>query len=330
MRPGELHAEMALISAMAGSVEQRAQALLGCLHGVLPYSAAWVAVRDPETRMHHRVGSHGDTDPLVRYFALSEADAELEELGLNRLRPPLPASALPVPLAETRAWGEFLLPAGLTDGVATGLFSDDGRHLGFLSVLTHDPTYRIASYCGLLAGLRPLFARALDRLPSFTAAADMTADVVAGTVITRSGRRVPLPSLPSHPLLDERSAASAVALRCLSAPGTSATFVSPWKGTYVRISVLDCRDAGADHLSALVLVHPAPDAQRLGESNLKLLGALVEGWDDDRIRARSGIHDMSRRRSRLAVDLGFEDPGALVRHAAHEGLHLPPALWQER
>jgi hypothetical protein len=246
----ELHAEMARVAAMAGSVEKRADELLGCLRKVLPYSAGWIAVRDPETRMHRRVGSDGDTDSLVRYFELPEADEELEGLGLNRFQPPVPASALPVPLAETRAWGEFLLPAGLNDGVAMGLFSGDGRHLGFLTLLTHDPAHRTASYCGLLAGLRPIFAHALDRLPSFVAATELTGDAVAGVVITRAGRTVPIPTLPSHPLLDERSPALAVARRCLDAAGTTASFVSSWAGSFVRISVLDCRDESADHLSA--------------------------------------------------------------------------------
>src|SRR5215213_6428878 len=117
-----LRAEMAEIAAAAGSVERRADALLGSLRGLIPYAAAWIAVRDPETRIHRRVGSDGDTDALARYFALPEADDELEALGLNRFQPPVPASALPVPLAQTRAWAEYLLPAGFNDGVAMAIF----------------------------------------------------------------------------------------------------------------------------------------------------------------------------------------------------------------
>ncbi len=111
-----LRAEMAEVAAAAGGVEQRATALLACLRGTIPYGAAWIAVRDPETRLHRRVGSDGDVDSLDRYFALPEADDEVEALGLNRFQPPVPASALPVPLAETLAWGEYLLPAGFNDG----------------------------------------------------------------------------------------------------------------------------------------------------------------------------------------------------------------------
>jgi hypothetical protein len=308
-------AEMELIAAQAGSVEQR------------PYTAAWIGVRDPETRLHRRVGSDGDTASLVRYFALPDADDEVEQLGLNRHRPPMPASAIPVPLAETIAWGEYLLPAGFRDGVAMGLFSADGRHLGFLSLLTADPEHRIASYVGLLDSLRPIVADALDRLPSFAEAARLTDDAIGGTVITRAGRGISVPGLPIHPLLAEGSATFAVARRHARAPGTLSSFLSPWAGTFLRVSVLDCRDETADHLCALALVRPAVDASDLGMRDVKLLGALVEGWDEDRIRAGLGLSDPARSAEQLARRLALPSTEALVQHAGREGLHLPPLLW---
>jgi len=319
---------MAQIAAAAGSVEQRADALLGCLRGVVPYAAAWIAVRDPETRTHRRVASVGDVDSLARYFALPEADEEVEELGLNRCQPPVPASALPVPLAETRAWGEYLLPAGFSDGVAMALFTDDGRHLGFLSLLTGDSSRRTASYGGLLADLRPIIARALDRLPSFAAAAQLTGDAVGGIAITRAGRGVRIPGLPTHPLLVEGSAALAVARGYAGAPGTVSTFLSRWAGRFLRVSVLDCRDETADHLCSLVLIRPAGDASDLGLSEVRLLGAMVEGWDDERIRAGLGLSDPCGFALGLARRLGLPSMGALVQHAAREGLYLPPVLWR--
>jgi hypothetical protein len=40
---------------------------------------------------------------LARYFESPEADDEIEQLRLNRLQPPVVASDLPVPMAETKA-----------------------------------------------------------------------------------------------------------------------------------------------------------------------------------------------------------------------------------
>jgi hypothetical protein len=82
-----LWSEMAEIAVSAGDVQQRAQALLAPLRRVVPYAAAWIAVRDPETRQHRPVAQEGDTAPLATYFALPEADHEVELLGLNRFGP---------------------------------------------------------------------------------------------------------------------------------------------------------------------------------------------------------------------------------------------------
>ena len=105
-------------------------------------------------------------------------------------------------------------------------------------------------------------------------------------------------------------------------------FLSPWAGGLVRVSVLDCRDATADHPCALVLVRPAADASRLAPSDVRLLGALVDGWGHDRIRTVRGVSDPAGRARRLAHDLALPSPEALVQHAAREGLFLPPLLWR--
>jgi hypothetical protein len=251
----------------------------------------------------------------------------VEALGLNRFQPPVPASELGVPLVETRAWGEYLLPAGFVDGVAMALFTEDGRHLGFLSLLSGDAPDRTASYAGVLADLRPIVVEAVDRLPSFARAAQMMDGAVAGVVLTRAGRAVPVPGLPAHPLLVEGSATLAVARRYAAAPGAASTFLSPWAGELLRVSVLDCRGGVADHLSTLVLVRTAGDAVPLDLSDARLLGALAEGWDDERVRAGTGLTDPSGHVRRLARRLGLPSTDALVQHAARRGWHVPPALW---
>lgn len=92
--------------------------------------------------------------------------------------------------------------------------------------------------------------------------------------------------------------------------------------------MLDCRDETADHLCSLVLIRPAGDAALLGLSDVRLLGALVEGWDDERIRKELGLTDPSGYAQELARHLALPSVGALVQYAAREGLCLPPMLWR--
>jgi hypothetical protein len=92
--------------------------------------------------------------------------------------------------------------------------------------------------------------------------------------------------------------------------------------------VLDCRDETADHVSSLVLIRPAGDVSHLGQPDLRLLGALVEGWDETRLRAALGLSDPSGYAQELTRRLALPSTGALVQHAAREGLYLPPMLWR--
>jgi hypothetical protein len=93
------------------------------------------------------------------------------------------------------------------------------------------------------------------------------------------------------------------------------------------VSVIDCRDEKMDHLDAVVMVRPADEAAHLGVRDTQLLGALVEGWDDERIRSVLGLADPTHHAEQLAGRLGLQSIVALVQHAAREGLSLPPALW---
>jgi hypothetical protein len=273
------------------------------------------------------VGQQGDTSPLARYFALPDADDDLERLGLNRFQPPVRASDLPGPLAETRAWGDHLLPAGFCDGFTVGLFSRDGRHLGFICLLTDDPAERTTAYCGLVARLRPFLARVLDRLPSMAAVADLAGDALGGAVLTRAGRCLPVPGLTGHPLLTAESAVVAVAREQVGSAGAHSSFLSPSPDGLLRITALDCQDGQADHLSTIVLVRHADDLEGLTMRDLQFLGALLAGWEAERVGARCGIEDVGAHADALAQRLGLSSRDQLLLHAAREGRYLPPALW---
>src|SRR4051812_49458009 len=87
-------------------------AALGARGRVLPFAAAWLAVRAPEARRHTPLATTGAGEPLRSYFQTPVADAEVEALGLNRHRRPMLAREIPVPLAELHAWAEHLLEEG--------------------------------------------------------------------------------------------------------------------------------------------------------------------------------------------------------------------------
>ena len=301
--------------------------MLEPLGRALPCAAAWLAVRDPETGRHRPVGRYGDTEALARYFTLPDADEELQQFGMNRRRPAVRASDVPVPLPETLAWGEYLLPAGYRNGIAVGVFAEDGRHLGFITLLSDDPASLTVEHRDLLGRLRPLVARALDRLPSLAEFGRLTGDALGGAVVTGGGRCLPVPGLPRHPLLVPGSPVLTVARAHAGTRGARSTFLCPTTGGLVGITVLDCRDESTDHLSALVLVRPAEDTWGLRPMELWILGAQLEGWDDERISACCGVPWDAARAEGLAHRMGFGTVHALLLGVARAGRYVPPALW---
>lgn len=60
---------------------------------------------------------------------------------------------------------------------------------------------------------------------------------------------------------------------------------------------------------------------------LRILGAQLEGWDDERINACCGVPWDAARAERQAHRAGFGTVPALLLGVARAGLYVPPALW---
>jgi hypothetical protein len=322
-----LRSQLTEIAHSAGGMDQRALQLLEPLRRAVPSAATWIAVRDPETGRHTPVAFDREAEPLKRYFSLPEADEELRQFGMNRWRPAIRASDVPVPLPETLAWGDYLLPAGFRNGVAVGLFSADGRHLGFISLLSDDSVSLTPEAVRVLDDVRHLIARSLDRLPSLTTVAELAGDALGAVVLTRSGRCRPLPGMPQHLVLAPSSPVLAEAGELVGAAGSHASFLAPSHGGLLRITVLDCRDEASDHLIALVLARPSGDLAGLDPTDLCLLGGVLEGCSDDEITARWNVPRVVARLEHLAERLAQPSVDALLLHVAREGLHIPSRLW---
>ena len=324
-------AEVAGIAAAPDAIEERARALVDVLQRVIPAEAFWLALRDPEGGTHAPLATVGAAAPLRTYFQTEVAEAEVELLGLNRRRPPMLVRDLPVQPGELRAWADHLWPAGFRGGLAAGLFTADGRHLGFLSLLTDDPERPADADRDLIGVLTPLMAHAVDRMRTAAAAASIVEDAVAGAVLTHGGEALALPGLPPHRLLVTGSPVVRVAVARLRAGCSHATFLCPDATSpagLVRVTVLGCARPHLDDLLAAVTVSPPRHLRGLVRRQLKLLGLLIEGWSDLRIAAalNTTANDIADRFGPILAALNAPDRTTAAVRADREGLYLPNML----
>jgi hypothetical protein len=328
-----LQEELADVGMMAEGLNQRAEEVLDALGRILPFDAAWLAVRDPERRRHVPLATTGDAEPLRRYFESPAADAELEQLGLNSAQRPVLASELPVPLPEICAWGEYLLPAGFRGGVAGALFASTGRHVGFLSLLAEDPARLSLADRQILGAVTRVIADDLDRTQEIAMIARIVGTAEAGVVVTRGGAALALPGLPDDRLLAADSPILVAATQELSAGGPYTAFLAPAAGPdgqrLARVTALDCALPDLDHLSAAVLLSSPGDLRGLTPLDLRVLGHLVAGTTQVPALAAALHVDPSTttealRRARVALDA--PSPTAAATRALRTGLRIPPAL----
>jgi hypothetical protein len=325
--------EFAAISAAPTTLPDRADNVLEVLGRTLPFDAAWLAVRDPERRHHIPLAATGPAEPLRRYFLTSDADAEVERLDLNRSRPPMLVGDIPIPLPEVRAWAEHLLPAGFRGGLAAGLFTPRGRHVGFLSVLCEDRHRPDRIDQRIIAAISPVIAAELDRTREISDIAKIVEAATAGVVLSRGGDILPLPGLPDHRLLTRDSPILIAAERELAEGSAYASFLAPIPGSYpeqlIRVTALDCAIPDLDQLSAAVLISPPGNLRGLTSLELLVLGRLIDGTPTlAAIAAALGV-DTTRVADAVGaalVALSARDLTAAAVRALRAGLRIPPQL----
>lgn len=155
--------EVERVTAAAGASDRWIDDLKPVLRRLLPYDCAVLVRWDAETQRYAPVLLDGDTEAALAYFTSEGAGAELRGLGPYRSGWPMVAHRVAVMLAETTVWRDYLSPAGFRDGLGVGLFSDDGRYLGLLCLLTYRPLSVTATAAALVHTVNPLLGAALDR-----------------------------------------------------------------------------------------------------------------------------------------------------------------------
>src|SRR5919202_5711032 len=127
--------ELAEIASSTGSLPGRAQDVLECLRRLVPFDAAWLALADPMRSSYTSLAGTDLDQGALEYLSGPKMAHDIEVTGTDRARPPLSPSDLPYPATELRTWAECLLPAGIHEALAVGLF-DGQRHVGFLALLS--------------------------------------------------------------------------------------------------------------------------------------------------------------------------------------------------
>ncbi|SHF85208.1 GAF domain-containing protein [Geodermatophilus nigrescens] len=317
----------------SATVQERAAEHLRRLGRTLAFDVGWLAVRDPERRTHVPLATTGPAEALVAYFRRPEADDEVDALGLNRHRPPLLATELPSPLPELRAWAEHLLPAGFRQGLAAPLVTMGGRHIGFLSLLSDDPSRLRGADRRLVAAVTRVIADDLDRTRDVAETARIVGDAGAGVVLTRGGDVLPLPGLPDDRLLTPGSPVFGVAAAELAVSGAFTSFLAPVPGNgterLVRVTALDLARPDLDHLSAAVLLSAPGDLHGLTVLDLRVLGLVTEGVTGVPALARAlhvAAEAVADSLGRSLVALGTGDLTAAAVRALRGGLRIPPRV----
>lgn len=158
---------------------------ISCVGGAI--QAARIGLLDPERGAPISLVSHGYNEAVSAYHDSPAVVEEFELLGLDRERPPIRIRDLPVPPVQVRGWAEYLQPAGFREGLAVGLFTVDGRHLGVLGLNTDTEAHPTEAARHLIGRPVPMIAYAVDPLRSIVAAARLVRDASAGIVLTLGG-----------------------------------------------------------------------------------------------------------------------------------------------
>jgi len=254
-------------------------------------------------------------------------------LGLARTQVPLRLRALPVPREQIPAWVQYLQPAGFREGLGVGLFTPDGRHLGVLGLNTDTDRHPTRAARDLIGVLAPTIANAIDPLRGLARLAGMIGDAEAGIVLTRSGTTLPLPGLPTHPLLAADSEVLPVAAdRCAAGP-VYRSFLCPHATAdapagHALITMLACPPGSPHHLIGIVLVSPPGELYGLTGRELEILGLIVEGWPNWRIAAALGLgqRTVNTHLEHILAKLGAPTRTVAAVRAQRFGLYVPRPL----
>ncbi|GIJ49574.1 hypothetical protein Val02_64600 [Virgisporangium aliadipatigenens] len=329
----EVAVELGEIASGQGDLRQRADAVLGSLGRLVPFQAAVINLFDPERGVQAPIVCRGYDDATCGYITSRANTDEIELLGFTRSHSAMRLVDLPVPRHQVRGWAEYLEPAGFREGLAVGLFTSDGRHLGLLGINTDTAAHPTEASRDLIGRLAPLIASTIDPMRSIARVTEIVGDAEAGVLVAGGDTR-PLPGLPAHVLLRAGSDVLGVAVERVANGYAYGSFLAPFTAdgvphVHVRITVLaDPRDPSHPLSTGVVLLSPPGELYGLTPRELQVLGLIVEGWPNLRIADALSV---TRRTVNAHVEHILTKLGAATRTLAAArsirlGLYVPRPL----
>jgi DNA-binding CsgD family transcriptional regulator len=329
----EVAIEIARIAATPGAIEHRAQELLDPLHRVVPFEGAWISLLDPELREQPPLIHYGYPESFAEYMRGPGGVDEIERVGLSHNRAAIRIQDVTVPLEQLLGWAEYLAPAGFRGAVGVGLFTPYGRYLGVVGLYTDTELHPTEAARDLIGLLAPMIAVALDPMLSIAAAARIVRHAEAGVVLTRTGNTLPLPGLPTHPMLTPGSDALTAVAELLAVRQPHASFLCPMSvcdgaDGHSRITMLACPPRPPYYATAVVAVSPAGNLPGLTGRELEILGLLIEDWSDQRIAGALGlpVQTVADHIARAMAKLDAQTRVLATTRALRQGLYVPRPL----
>jgi DNA-binding CsgD family transcriptional regulator len=333
----EILAEVSGLAQAPGPLSERAEAALAEVQRVVPFDAGTLALLPPGQPEHVALSRHGFDERTDSYYDGPGFQQDVELAGLQRSGVPLRLVDLGVPTAEIPLWGEYLLPAGFREGFGVGLFTPDGRYLGLLGVVTERATPMTVEAVNLLGLLAPKIATAVDPLRLLSTLAALVHEAIAGVVLSPSGMALPLPGLPSHPLLTAGAAVPAAAADQLAHGTVHTSFLAPDPAaddtnTHLRVTGLAVPPDLRFLASVIVLLSPAGDLHGLSARELQVLGLLLTGESTGRITATLGISALTLEThiDTVRAKLATSSRTTAAARAFRLGLFVPPSVLTAR
>jgi DNA-binding CsgD family transcriptional regulator len=322
--------ELAEIAASAEPLPERAHALLRALRRVVPFDGAWLALADPLGTGYTSLASAELDDPTIAFLSGPLMARDIEVTGANRPQPPVSPSDLPYPAEDLPTWADCLIPAGYHEALAVALFAPEGRHVGFLALLSGSTQPPSRAARRRLGRLTPVLAHGVDPWRSLLAAARLVRGVTAGTVVYADGSTQTMPGLRGDPLLADDSPVLLAARARVRGGHVYTSFLWPLGGRHapdghVRVTALSPTEDVPTALTGMVLLSPAADLRGLTPRELEVLGLLVDGCSNQEI-ARALVvapRTVAAHLEHILVKLDAPTRTLAAVRAERDGLYVP-------